>query len=232
MKQLPGETIRLLSSSQVITSVVSVVKELIENSLDAGATSIDVKLDNYGFNKIEVRDNGSGIKVEDVPVMAIKHYTSKISSSEDLERLTTYGFRGEALGSICSIAEVLVTTKTATDDISTQYALNSNGHVTSKKPSHLGQGTTVTVLDLFKNLPVRKQFYSTSRKCKEELKKVQDLLTAYGIIKPDLRVTLIHNKLFGRRPGCQITKWPVCQFWEQPLWAVWYLFSTAVNILS
>ncbi|XP_064516515.1 PMS1 protein homolog 1 isoform X2 [Pseudopipra pipra] len=194
MKQLPGETIRLLSSSQVITSVVSVVKELIENSLDAGATSIDVKLDNYGFNKIEVRDNGSGIKVEDVPVMAIKHYTSKISSSEDLERLTTYGFRGEALGSICSVAEVLVTTKTATDDISTQYALNNNGHVTSKKPSHLGQGTTVTVLDLFKNLPVRKQFYSTSRKCKEELKKVQDLLTAYGIIKPDLRVTLIHNK--------------------------------------
>ncbi|XP_032549839.1 PMS1 protein homolog 1 isoform X2 [Chiroxiphia lanceolata] len=194
MKQLPGETIRLLSSSQVITSVVSVVKELIENSLDANATSIDVKLDNYGFNKIEVRDNGSGIKVEDVPVMAIKHYTSKISSSEDLERLTTYGFRGEALGSICSISEVLVTTKTATDDISTQYALNSNGHVTSKKPSHLGQGTTVTVLDLFKNLPVRKQFYSTSRKCKEELKKVQDLLTAYGIIKPDLRVTLIHNK--------------------------------------
>ncbi|NXG09330.1 PMS1 protein, partial [Sakesphorus luctuosus] len=194
MKQLPGETVRLLSSSQVITSVVSVVKELIENSLDANATSIDIKLENYGFNKIEVRDNGSGIQVEDVPVMAIKHYTSKISSSEDLERLTTYGFRGEALGSICSISEVLVTTKTAADDISTQYALNSNGHVTSKKPSHLGQGTTVTVLNLFKNLPVRKQFYSTSRKCKEELKKVQDLLTAYGIIKPDLRITLIHNK--------------------------------------
>ncbi|XP_023786478.1 PMS1 protein homolog 1 isoform X3 [Cyanistes caeruleus] len=194
MKQLPGETIRLLSSSQVITSVVSVVKELIENSLDASATGIDIKLENYGFSKIEVRDNGSGIKVDDVPVMAIKHYTSKISSSEDLERLTTYGFRGEALGSICSISEVLVTTKTAADDFSIQYALDSNGHVTSKKPSHLGQGTTVTVLNLFKNLPVRKQFYSTSRKCKEELKKVQDLLTAYGIIKPDLRITLTHNK--------------------------------------
>ncbi|NXM75897.1 PMS1 protein, partial [Serilophus lunatus] len=194
MKQLPGETIRLLSSSQGITSVVSVVKELIENSLDANATSIDVKLENYGFNKIEVRDNGSGIKVEDVPVMAMKHYTSKISSSEDLERLTTYGFRGEALGSVCSIAEVLVTTKRADDDFSTQYALDSKGHITAKKPSHLGQGTTVTVLSLFKNLPVRKQFYSTNRKCKEELKKVQDLLTAYGIIKPDLRITLIHNK--------------------------------------
>uniref|UniRef100_A0A8B9M205 PMS1 homolog 1, mismatch repair system component n=1 Tax=Accipiter nisus TaxID=211598 RepID=A0A8B9M205_9AVES len=194
MKQLSAEIIRLLSSSQVITSVVSVVKELIENSLDANATNIDIKLENYGFNKIEVRDNGNGIKVADVPVMAIKHYTSKISSSEDLEKLTTYGFRGEALGSICCISEVLITTKTADDDFSTQYALDSNGHITSKKPSHLGQGTTVTVLKLFKNLPVRKQFYSTNRKCKEELKKVQDLLTAYGIIKPDLRITLTHNK--------------------------------------
>ncbi|NWR70653.1 PMS1 protein, partial [Centropus unirufus] len=194
MKQLSAETIRLLSSSQVITSVVSVVKELIENSLDAGATNIDIKLENYGFNRIEIRDNGSGIKVADVPFMAIKYYTSKISSSDDLERLTTYGFRGEALGSICCISEVSVTTKTATDEISTQYALDNNGHVTSKKPSHLGQGTTVTVLKLFKNLPVRKQFYSTNRKCKEELKKVQDLLIAYGIIKPDLRITLTHNK--------------------------------------
>uniref|UniRef100_A0A8V5G166 Uncharacterized protein n=1 Tax=Melopsittacus undulatus TaxID=13146 RepID=A0A8V5G166_MELUD len=195
MKQLSAETVRLLSSSQVITSVVSVVKELIENSLDAGATNIDIKLENYGFNKIEVRDNGNGIKVADVPVMAVKHYTSKISSSEDLERLTTYGFRGEALASICSISEVLITTKTDADDISTQYGLDSNGHVASKKPSHLGQGTTVTILKLFKNLPVRKQFYSTNRKCKEELKKIQDLLTAYGIIKPDLRITLTHNKI-------------------------------------
>ncbi|XP_072197254.1 PMS1 protein homolog 1 isoform X1 [Excalfactoria chinensis] len=194
MKQLSAETVRLLSSSQVITSVVSVVKELIENSLDASATTIDIRLENYGFDKIEVRDNGNGIKVADVPVMAIKHFTSKISSSEDLERLTTYGFRGEALGSICCVSEVLVTTKTADDDISTQYVLDSSGHITSQKPSHLGQGTTVTVLKLFKNLPVRKQFYSTNKKCKEELKKVQDLLVAYGIIKPELRITFVHNK--------------------------------------
>ncbi|XP_074857530.1 PMS1 protein homolog 1 isoform X1 [Carettochelys insculpta] len=194
MKQLSAETVRLLSSSQVITSVVSVVKELIENSLDANATSIDVKLENYGFDKIELRDNGDGVKAADVPVMAVKHYTSKISCPEDLESLTTYGFRGEALGSICCIAEVLVTTKTAADDFSTQYILDSSGHVTSQKPSHLGQGTTVTALKLFKNLPVRKQFYSTTKKCKEELKKIQDLLMAYGIIKPELRIIFTHNK--------------------------------------
>ncbi|XP_034642380.1 PMS1 protein homolog 1 [Trachemys scripta elegans] len=194
MKQLPAETVRLLSSSQVITSVVSVVKELIENSLDANATSIDIKLENYGFDKIEVRDNGDGIKAADVPVMAVKHYTSKISCPEDLESLTTYGFRGEALGSICCISEVSITTKTAADDFSTQYILDSSGHVTSQKPSHLGQGTTVAALKLFKNLPVRKQFYSTVKKCKEELKKIQDLLMAYGIIKPELRIIFTHNK--------------------------------------
>ncbi|XP_055427926.1 PMS1 protein homolog 1 isoform X2 [Bubalus kerabau] len=194
MKQLSAATVRLLSSSQVITSVVSVVKELIENSLDAGATSIDVKLENYGFDKIEVRDNGEGIKAIDAPVMAVKYYTSKISSHEDLENLTTYGFRGEALGAICCIAEVSITTKTAADNFSTQYVLDGGGHIISQKPSHLGQGTTVTALRLFKNLPVRKQFYSTAKKCKDEIKKIQDLLISYGILKPDVRIVFIHNK--------------------------------------
>ncbi|XP_031223258.1 PMS1 protein homolog 1 isoform X2 [Mastomys coucha] len=194
MKQLPAATVRLLSSSQTITSVASVVKELVENSLDAGATSIDVKLENYGFDKIEIRDNGEGIKAVDVPVMAVKYYTSKISSHEDLESLTTYGFRGEALGSICNVAEVVVTTRTAADDFSTQYVLDGSGHILSQKPSHLGQGTTVTALKLFKNLPVRKQFYSTAKKCKDELKNVQDLLISYGVLKPDIRIILVHNK--------------------------------------
>ncbi|XP_028992841.1 PMS1 protein homolog 1 isoform X2 [Betta splendens] len=195
MKQLPPDTVRLLTSSQVITSVVNVVKELMENSLDAGASSIDIKLENYGLDRIEVRDNGHGIKATDTPVMAMKHFTSKICNHDDLERLETYGFRGEALGSICAVAEVAVTTKTEEDDISTQYVLNVIGEIVSRKPSHLGQGTTVSVLRLFRNLPVRRQYYSTTKKCKEELKKVQDLLMAYAIIKPDLRLTLLHNKV-------------------------------------
>ncbi|XP_075686039.1 PMS1 protein homolog 1 [Rhinoderma darwinii] len=195
MHQLSSTTIRLLSSSQVITAVVSVVKELVENALDAFATNIEVKLENFGFDKIEVRDNGIGIKAEDTPVMGINHYTSKISSHEDLETLKTYGFRGEALGSVCSIAEVHITTKTATDQISTRYVLDDNGHVVSQQPSHLGQGTTVSVRKLFKNLPVRKQYYSTAKKCKEELKKIQDLIISYGLIKPDVRIVLVHNKV-------------------------------------
>ncbi|KAK2839475.1 hypothetical protein Q5P01_013215 [Channa striata] len=195
MKQLPSDTVRLLSSSQVITSVVNVVKELLENSLDAGASSIDIKLENYGLDRIEVRDNGHGIKAADTPVMAVRHFTSKICSHEDLECLETYGFRGEALGSICAVAEVAVTTKTEEDEISTHYSLNVTGNIVSQKPSYLGQGTTVSVLKLFKNLPVRRQYYSSTKKCKEELKKVQDLLMAYAIIKPELRITLVHNKV-------------------------------------
>nr|XP_057937402.1 PMS1 protein homolog 1 [Doryrhamphus excisus] len=195
MKQLPPDTVRLLSSSQVITSVTNVVKELLENSLDAGASTIDVKLDNYGLDRIEIRDNGHGIKAADAAVMAVKHFTSKIQSHEDLEHLETYGFRGEALGSICAVAEVTITTKTEDDHISTQYMLNFQGHIISQKPTHIGQGTTVCALKLFKNLPVRRQYYSSAKRCKDELKKVQDLMMAYAIIKPDLRLTLTHNKV-------------------------------------
>ncbi|XP_051567024.1 PMS1 protein homolog 1 isoform X2 [Myxocyprinus asiaticus] len=194
MKALPLETVRLLCSSQVITSVLNVVKELAENSLDAGSSSLEVKLDNYGLDRIEVRDNGSGIKVTDVPVMAVKHYTSKISSHEDLEHLETYGFRGEALASICAISKVFITTKTTADDFSIQYAVDHNGQIVSQKPSHLGEGTTVCAADLFKNLPVRRQYYSNTKKCKEELKRVQNLLMAYAVVKPELRITLSHNK--------------------------------------
>ncbi|XP_037136460.1 PMS1 protein homolog 1 isoform X3 [Syngnathus acus] len=194
MKQLPADTVRLLSSSQVITSMTNVVKELLENALDAGASIIDIKLENYGLDRIEVRDNGSGIKAADAPVMAVRHFTSKIHSHEDLERLQTYGFRGEALGSVCAVAEVTITTKSENDDISTQYSLNAQGGIVSQKPTHFGQGTTVSVMKLFKNLPVRRQYYSSAKRCKDELKKMQDLLVAYAIIKPQLRLTLTHNK--------------------------------------
>ncbi|XP_046584089.1 LOW QUALITY PROTEIN: PMS1 protein homolog 1-like [Haliotis rubra] len=194
LSALPANTVRLIGSTQVITSVFSVIKELIENSFDAGSTSIDVKLENYGLDKIEIRDNGSGIKLQDVEFVAQRHYTSKISCHADLESLTTYGFRGEALASLCALSDVSVTTKTADDDVSTTYSLTNQGQISDKKPSHLAPGTTVTASHLFRNLPVRKQYHNTARKKKEELKKIEDLFICYGVIRPDVRLSLRHNK--------------------------------------
>ncbi|XP_067021611.1 PMS1 protein homolog 1-like isoform X3 [Acropora muricata] len=194
MNLLPPSTVKLIASSQVITSVSSAVKELIENSLDAGAGSIEVKLDGWGLEKIEVRDNGSGIKLEDAPFIAQPHYTSKISSDNDLKVLQTYGFRGEALGSLSSLSNLSVLTKTESEQVGTLYIIGRTGKVEASQPKPAPTGTTVTATNLFKNLPVRKQFSSNSKKCKEELKKVEDLVMAYGLIHPSLRISLRHNK--------------------------------------
>ena len=96
--------------------------------------------ESYGFDKIEVRDNGSGIKPEDAPFMARRHFTSKISQHADLESLATYGFRGEALGSLCAVSCVTVVTKTSSDDFGHQYVLDREGGIVTARPSHLGNG--------------------------------------------------------------------------------------------
>ncbi|XP_033761581.1 PMS1 protein homolog 1-like [Pecten maximus] len=194
MRELPQSTVRLLGSSQVITSVYSVVKELLENSIDAGSTSVDVKLENFGLDKIEVRDNGDGIPKADIPFVARRYHTSKLSAFSDLEQLNTYGFRGEALGSLCTVADLSLTTRTKDDDISLTYTFGKEGEITDTKPSHLSQGTTLLAAHLFKNLPVRRQFYNNVKKNKEELKKVEMIVMAFGLIFPKIRITLRHNK--------------------------------------
>ncbi|XP_022099089.1 PMS1 protein homolog 1-like [Acanthaster planci] len=194
MQKLSADTIRLITSSQVITSVVSVVKELTENSLDAGSDNIEVKLENYGFDKIEVRDNGTGIKPADAPYMARRHFTSKISQHSDLESLATYGFRGEALGSLCAVSLVTIVTKTQDDEFGRQYQLDHEGGIVGSKPSHQGNGTAVTATHLFKNVPVRKQYYTNAKRQRDELKKVEDLIMSYGAIRPAVRFSISHNK--------------------------------------
>ncbi|CAH3164518.1 unnamed protein product [Porites evermanni] len=194
MNLLPSSTVRLIASSQVITSVSSAVKELIENSLDAGATSIEVKLDGWGLERIEVRDNGCGIKPEDAPFVGQPHYTSKISNDDDLKFLQTYGFRGEALGSLASVSNVSVLTKTESDEVGMLYTLQRDGKIEATQPKPTVTGTTVVASNLFKNLPVRKQFSSNNKKCKEELKRVEDLVIAYALVHPSLRISLRHNK--------------------------------------
>ncbi|CAL1526463.1 unnamed protein product [Lymnaea stagnalis] len=194
INQLPPATVNLIGSGQVITSVYSVIKELVENSVDAGATSLDIRIDNFGLDKIEVSDNGHGLSAIDVPFLAKRHYTSKLSCTSDMNTLQTYGFRGEALASLCAVSDLKVTTKTEQDDLSYVYSFDQEGNIIDKKPSHLGKGTTVTVVKLFYNIPVRKQYYSSSQRRKEDLKKVEDLLMAFSIIKPQLRIVFRHNK--------------------------------------
>lgn len=194
MNQLSAEVIRALSSAQVITSVHSVVKELVENSLDARATNIEVKLENYGVDLIEVRDDGCGIGKPDVPNMAVAHYTSKLSTLDDMKGLETYGFRGEALASLAAVSTLSITTRTEEDEVATTYTVDRFGCVTATKPSHLGVGTVVTALDLFKEAPVRRQMYRNPKHCKEDFKNVQDVLMAFGIAHPRVRFILRHNR--------------------------------------
>lgn len=126
--------------------------------------------------------------------MAQRYYTSKISNHNDLQTLETYGFRGEALGSMCEVSQVHMITRTANDQIAVLYSLDHSGKVTSAKPTHDGIGTTVITSNLFKNFPVRKQCFQNTKKGKEELKKIEELLMAYGMINPHVWIILRHNK--------------------------------------
>uniref|UniRef100_A0A1B6CZP1 DNA mismatch repair protein S5 domain-containing protein n=1 Tax=Clastoptera arizonana TaxID=38151 RepID=A0A1B6CZP1_9HEMI len=194
LTQLPQSTIRLIGSTQVISSVSSVVKELMENALDAGATNINIKLEKHGLDKIEIKDDGCGISRSDTAVMCLPYYTSKITEFNDLNNLNSYGFRGEALSSLCAVSQVSITTKTVEDEVGMCYSLDTNGQVISAKVSTILKGTIVTVTDLFKCLPVRKQLMSSSRRSSEELKKVENIVKSLAVIHPKLRVTLTHNK--------------------------------------
>lgn len=143
---------------------------------------------------IEVKDNGSGVKRADVPSMAQPHSTSKISSFGDLCTLHTYGFRGEALHSIAAMASLSVTTRTEDEPVAQIYQFGSNGEVVSTKPVAFERGTKVVVTNLFKHFPVRRQCYKNSKRCKEELKKIENYLLAFGIAHPEVYFLLRHNK--------------------------------------
>ncbi|XP_066936497.1 PMS1 protein homolog 1-like isoform X1 [Clytia hemisphaerica] len=194
MNKLPSSTVKLISSSQVIKSVWNVVKELVENSLDAGSDCIDVRLEQSGLQKIEVNDNGPGIPKEQIEHLCKPYFTSKLSSFEDLETLQTCGFRGEALHSICTIARISVITKTALDDVATLFEFDSNGSVVESKPTHHGNGTTIIVKDLFKDLPVRKQNLKSTKAQKDEVKRIEDLLMGFSLAYSNLRITLTNDK--------------------------------------
>ncbi|XP_072152605.1 uncharacterized protein [Bemisia tabaci] len=154
----------------------------------------DVTKDNYGLDRIEVTDNGSGISHQNAPLVCLPSHTSKINSLHDLERLASYGFRGEALSAICAVAQVTIVTRSKDHELAMAYTYDSNGKVSESRMAHRGKGTVICATGLFKSLPVRKQIMSKNKKAQEELRNVEQAVKSFAVIHPNLRVTLAHNK--------------------------------------
>ncbi|KAI9799544.1 MAG: hypothetical protein M1825_004470 [Sarcosagium campestre] len=205
IKAIEGRSVHQIQSGQVIVDLCSVVKELVENSLDAGSTSIEIRFRNYGLESIEVQDNGAGIRVEDYNTIALKHYTSKLSTYDDLTSLRTFGFRGEALSSLCALSDFHVITATAEDapkgtklDFETSGALKKTSTVACQK------GTTVSVQGIFQNLPVRRR--ELEKNIKREYGKVLTILNGYACISVAVKFFVSNQPTKGKRAVAFATK--------------------------
>ncbi|ENH63070.1 Mismatch repair endonuclease PMS2 [Fusarium oxysporum f. sp. cubense race 1] len=198
IKQIDGRTVHQIQSGQVIVDLCSVVKELVENSIDAGATSIDVRFKNQGLDLIEVADNGSGIAPANYPSVALKHHTSKLSSYSDIATLETFGFRGEALASLCALSIVSITTcQQGEAPKGTKLSFEPSGALKGTAVVAASKGTTVSVERLFHNLPVRRR--ELERNIKREWNKVIALLGQYACIQTNLKFSVSQQPTKGKR---------------------------------
>lgn len=186
IKPISKADVHRICSGQVILDLSSAVKELVENSLDAGASSIEVKLKEYGGESFEVGDNGCGISPDNYQSVTLKYHTSKISAFSDLQSLTSFGFRGEALSSLCALGHVTIVTRTKHETVGTQLTFDHSGLISSQKSMARQIGTTITVSKLFSSLPVRyKEF---NRNIRREYGRLLSLLHAYALIAKGVRL--------------------------------------------
>ena len=187
---LDRETAELIAAGEVIERPASVVKELVENSIDAGATAITVEIQHGGVRLIRVTDNGCGIEREDVPKAFLRHATSKVLRPEDLDRIGTLGFRGEALASICAVSECEILTRAAAEEIGTRYTLAGEcaGELAE---AGCPIGTTVTVKNLFYNVPARMKFL---KKDSTEGTAVATLIDRLALSHPEIAFKLIRDR--------------------------------------
>ena len=183
-------TINQIAAGEVIERPANVVKELVENSIDAGATSINVEIENGGISLIRITDNGKGIAPDDVEIAFERHATSKIRSAKDLIKVSTMGFRGEALASIAAIAKVELVTKRKDDEIGTRIIVEG-GDIILKEECGAPNGTTITVRELFFNTPVRYKFL---KKDFTEGGYIETALERISLINPGIAFKLISNK--------------------------------------
>lgn len=195
IRQLPEDLINQIAAGEVVERPASVIKELIENSLDSGASQIEVSLVAGGLDEIRVLDNGCGIFPLDLPLSVQRHATSKIKTANDLEAIGTFGFRGEALSSICSVAQVTLISRTHSDSTGYQITLDQG---VARGPIQMVAapvGTQVIVTGLFKTIPARRKFLRSNH---TELTHCQKLLKEITLANPGVRFTLRNeNRLLG-----------------------------------
>lgn len=183
---LQPKVFNMLAAGEVVENPASVVKELVENSLDAGATEIDITVEQGGIRKIQVSDNGIGILKEDLRTAFVPHATSKINDINDLDSLSTLGFRGEALASIASVSEITMASASKAQGNASKITL-SGGIVTGESPDSRNQGTIITVENLFFNTPARLKFL---KKPANELRQIVDIVRILVLSNPEVSFTL------------------------------------------
>lgn len=187
---LPPQLANQIAAGEVVERPASVVKELVENSLDAGATRIDIEIDKGGAKLIRIRDNGSGIGKDELSMALARHATSKITTLDDLEAIMSLGFRGEALASISSVSRLTLTSRTDAQSEAWQAYAEGREMAVTLKPAAHPVGTTLEVLDLFYNTPARRKFMRTE---KTEFTHIDEIIRRIALARFDVAFSLTHN---------------------------------------
>lgn len=190
IKAIDTASIRQITSAQVVTDLNSAVKEVVENSLDANAKNIEIKIFDYGKDRVEIIDDGDGIPKSEFEHVARKHMTSKINEFDDLASVLSYGFRGEALASICEMAELEIVTCGNTSEPATRLEFNRDGSIKSTKPVAGKRGTAVTIRRLFHSAIVRRKEFE--KNAKNSHPGLIRMLETYAIVRSDVRFSIVH----------------------------------------
>lgn len=189
LKILPGNIANMIAAGEVVQRPASVVKELMENSLDAGARSISVVITDSGRTLIQVIDDGCGMSPDEAVLCFERHATSKIATAEDLENIVTFGFRGEALASVAAVAEVTLRTRRPEDEVGTEVVFDAS-RLVSQEEVAAPSGSSFAVRNLFYNVPARRKFLKSDN---VEFKHIVEEFTRVALTRPDVSFTLSHN---------------------------------------